>query len=621
MMVTNLSSFPSSLTVVHVPGGDVKQHRIDFIVNEDLKRMGCSGRSALSLHLPSDATRTKFRQLFRTSERVLCYSAVVELVKLCQLSLTVFGKLKREYTDGLLCDVTEKGLRDWWAEFGMDFYNEEPNDGTLGPMTIAGLLGMVIGARNRLGLCGAPVPKDAFDIPQLEKSIIYFQRQQRLERTGHLDRDTLGRLHRAVNKPTGADIFAVPRAIKSTVVDLSTRAVRSSNGIIDATAVETVDIEHFVRHISGDACKYLWQGKLRKGNPGTTTVTPPRRSSYEARAGSLSGDEDLPFFTGLPSRGQDPADSSPSAVSFQHQQHQLAYSGPVAINTFPSLESSASREATVSDLRKAVFKSMSGRMKDVASGISAGADYMRGRHQRSSTRELVNEDDASSAASTPSRQLPPEQKLPTAPPSPQIESLSQPISSEYPTTIPNSSVAASLHSPIPPTTTRRNSFSSYSKARNDAYLPSRASFSLAEEAVLAWSLPFEAPTPTAPPPPNPYFERLRAQVRTLETNMTHLYQVLEDKSAAVGTAQRGGVSGIENERERVREAVREAEVLGARMRYEIGVVEGKVLDLEEAVGNLGRFVEEVEAEVGVLEGSDEEKRRRRRGWWAWLWGK
>ena len=67
IMVTNLSSFPSALTVVHVPGGDVKLHRTDFIVNEDLKRMGCSGRSALSLHHPSDATQTRFRQLFRTS--------------------------------------------------------------------------------------------------------------------------------------------------------------------------------------------------------------------------------------------------------------------------------------------------------------------------------------------------------------------------------------------------------------------------------------------------------------------------------------------------------------------------------------------------------------------------
>lgn len=45
LMVTNLSSFPSSLTVIPVPDGDVRKHREDFIVNENLKRLGCSGRS------------------------------------------------------------------------------------------------------------------------------------------------------------------------------------------------------------------------------------------------------------------------------------------------------------------------------------------------------------------------------------------------------------------------------------------------------------------------------------------------------------------------------------------------------------------------------------------------
>ena len=45
LLVTNLSSFPSALTVIPVPDGDIREHRKDFIVNENLKRMGCSGRS------------------------------------------------------------------------------------------------------------------------------------------------------------------------------------------------------------------------------------------------------------------------------------------------------------------------------------------------------------------------------------------------------------------------------------------------------------------------------------------------------------------------------------------------------------------------------------------------
>ena len=38
LMVTNLSGFPSALTVIPVPDGDVKRHREDFFVNENLKR-------------------------------------------------------------------------------------------------------------------------------------------------------------------------------------------------------------------------------------------------------------------------------------------------------------------------------------------------------------------------------------------------------------------------------------------------------------------------------------------------------------------------------------------------------------------------------------------------------
>ena len=39
ILVTNLSSFPSALTVIPVADGDLHKHRQMFIVNEDLKRL------------------------------------------------------------------------------------------------------------------------------------------------------------------------------------------------------------------------------------------------------------------------------------------------------------------------------------------------------------------------------------------------------------------------------------------------------------------------------------------------------------------------------------------------------------------------------------------------------
>ena len=270
LMVTNLSSFPSSLTVISVPDGDVKKHRKDYIVNEDLKRLGCSGRAGLNLKPPTPATEAKFYQLYRTSERVPFYDAVMELVRLCQMALTVFGKLPSEYVDGLLCDITERAVNDWWTDIGTDLYNIEPSDGILGPTTVSALLGTLFGARNRLHASGAPVPKDVFDNIGFKKGISSFQKSQKLERTRRLDRRTLDRLHRVTAKAAKGEGWTVPRAVKSTVAELGGKGGEMVMGIVGArdkagiSEVETLDIVRFVQLVQGERSKWLWHGKQRK---------------------------------------------------------------------------------------------------------------------------------------------------------------------------------------------------------------------------------------------------------------------------------------------------------------------------------------------------------------------
>jgi len=221
LMITNLSGFPSSLTVIPVPDGDLRKHRFDFFVSENLKRMGCSGRVGLTLSAPNSATVAKFHQLYKTSDKNSIFQAVIELVKLCQAALNIFDKLDFEYADGLLCDITEKAANDWWLDIGAEFYNIEPHDGILGPTTVAALLGLLMGARNRLSAVGAPVPKDPFEIEGMKRGISHFQKSQRLERTRRLDRHTLDRLHRTSAKAANAEGWSVPRAVKSTVAELS----------------------------------------------------------------------------------------------------------------------------------------------------------------------------------------------------------------------------------------------------------------------------------------------------------------------------------------------------------------------------------------------------------------
>lgn len=271
LMVTNLSGFPSSLTVIPVPDGDIRKHRADFFVNEDLKRLNCAGRVGTTISTPAAATTAKFYQLYRTSDKNDVYDSVIELVRLCQSALMLFDRLEIDYADGLLCDVTERAINDWWLDIGSTYYNVEPHDGILGPTTVAGLLGLLMGARNRLHSLGAPVAKDAFDVEAMKKGIGSFQKQQRVQRTRRLDRKTLDRLHRATAKAANSDgYWAVPKAVKSTVAELSGKGGEMVMDVVGRrdragiAEIETCDMERFVQLVQGERAKWLWYGKSLK---------------------------------------------------------------------------------------------------------------------------------------------------------------------------------------------------------------------------------------------------------------------------------------------------------------------------------------------------------------------
>lgn len=286
LMVTDLGGFPSSLTVISVPDGDVNKHREDFIVNENLKRLGCAGRAGLKLQYPPAATEAKFHQLYRTSERVPLYNAVTALIKLCQTALMMFDKLAPEYVDGLLCDVTEAAITDWWADIGMDLYDIDLDNGVVGPTAVAALLGTLLGARNRLHAYGAPVGKDAFDIVNLKRGIGSFQKSEKLKRTRRLDRQTLEKLHRVTAKAASSDKWA--GAVRTTVAELGGKGGemvmgmvggRGKGGIAD---IETLDMDTFASLVTGEKAKWLWRGK-------------PRKSSHDNGFTNVRGASDMMF--------------------------------------------------------------------------------------------------------------------------------------------------------------------------------------------------------------------------------------------------------------------------------------------------------------------------------------
>ena len=368
ILVTNLSGFPSSLTIINIPDGDVRKHREDFVVNENLKRLGCSGRIGISITPPTLAAEAKFHQLYRTSEKVDLYKSVIELVKLCQAALMLFGNLEPEYADGLLCDVTEQAVTDWWQNIGTELYKTEPSDGILGPTTVSALLGTLLGARNRLHAFGAPVSKDVFNIDATKKAIYHFQKQMHLKRKNRLDRSTLRSLHEATAKQASAEGWMVPRAVKSTVAELSGKGGEMVMDMVgrdrgSLAEVETTDIEKFAQLVRGERAKWLWQGKARR----RTT-----RDLFDEHPGQISSrlDDDI----GLAS----PVETAPEDEALVEPKHRQPL--PKHART-PTVE--------VPDQRKAVLKKrFRGATLKKKGHTSKSSQEMLGRHGNESYDSL-----------------------------------------------------------------------------------------------------------------------------------------------------------------------------------------------------------------------------------------
>ena len=381
-MVTNLSSFPSALTVIPVPDGDIRKHRQLFLVNEDLKRLGCSGRSGLTLTAPAEGTQAKFLSLYKVSDRIPFFAAVTELIKLCQVALYMFEKLEPEYIDGLLCDVTEKAIGNWWTEVGAEHYNFEPNDGILGPTTVAALLGMLMGARNRLYWYGAPVSKDVFDIESTKRGISYFQKSFKLARTKRLDRPTLLKLHVVTAKAAAGEGWGVQKAVKSRINEIGGKrgelvmemvSGKDKGGLAD---VETLDLEQFITFAYGERAKWLWFGK-------------PRRTTVDLTDGDASGTN--PSFGADEGSGQAmfraqtlPAEDDPE-MKRKEDMHTV-YSDIPPGSASSVVESPGEKEA----LRRNVLKSVAGKMSDARSGLGRIKDAVGGSRRGHASRQSIS---------------------------------------------------------------------------------------------------------------------------------------------------------------------------------------------------------------------------------------
>ncbi|CCC08020.1 unnamed protein product [Sordaria macrospora k-hell] len=707
LMVTNLSSFPSALTVIPVPDGDLRHNLRVFIVNENLKRLGCSGRSGLTLSDPTPATQAKFTQLYKISEKISFQDAVVELVKLCQVALFIFGLLDQVYIDGLLCDVTEAAINSWWTDIGSEYFNIEPTDGILGPTTVAALLGTLVGARNRLSYCNAPVSKDVFDVDCTKRGIGAFQKSQKLERTRRLDRQTLLKLHQLTAKAAAGEGWGVQKAVKSTVAEIGGKRGELVIGMVGGRDkgnigdIETLDLDKFIKLTTGERPKWLWHGKPRRTLNDYDHTVPP--------FGAKDVKEDVLSQAGSRRAQSMPADEE-QEVEKATEELMGSYSAPPAsaastmdINSGPS-----DKDA----LRKTVFKSVAGKVSDARSGLGRIRDAvgtgLRSHVNRPSKDDAPNAPapislapsiaslaQSSTALTSPvavgrafTWRLRPEEYLNGI--KERYPNDSTPVlsiastTSGTPSVIRQSSglrrretevtrsepgvaeIAKSLDAPIitksvpdpndllGPIQTlerttnlpisllqRRHSVHVFTPSlyidqlSNEAKYSRRLSFSAAEDAVLGWDevydisslLPsdaahqqlsdgalFETQAELArslyahlavlQSDLSPWVSSKLSSVESLDETFTRQQHELQSLYLHVSDAyQRNRHSGEEivgEERHRLNEAVKDVEVLVAKLEYEIGALVDKVQDVEDGVGRFEMQVADVERRAEEL---------------------
>ncbi|KAF9567298.1 hypothetical protein CPC08DRAFT_703209 [Agrocybe pediades] len=211
LMVTSLAHFRSDYTIVQIPGGDFNQVKDQLYANINLLRIGCSGRTALTLEDPSESTKERFISLYSLPDpapptsvdhlplqaqsrpslsfnnstsslpssrkdarsRECFVTTVLELIKLVQAGLALFGMpnmttVPHNLTfDGLLCDDTVQGIHLWTSHTGGPCVGLEPTQRTPDPLFVSALLSLVLSIRNKLAYLGYShlLPRDPFLYP------------------------------------------------------------------------------------------------------------------------------------------------------------------------------------------------------------------------------------------------------------------------------------------------------------------------------------------------------------------------------------------------------------------------------------------------------------------------
>ncbi|KAI8978415.1 hypothetical protein BDB01DRAFT_799769 [Pilobolus umbonatus] len=163
IMLVDLTELRFDRDPILVPNGDYDACITQAYVNINLRRTNCTGRISLTLLSPNPTSEEKFRSSYKIADAAEFNDAVINLVKLVQKSLFLFGLLKEDYIDGLICNETKVALWIFHSQYGpvksIDFSGKEP---WLEPHLMASIVSKLLVCRNKLQDLNFTNVKDPF---------------------------------------------------------------------------------------------------------------------------------------------------------------------------------------------------------------------------------------------------------------------------------------------------------------------------------------------------------------------------------------------------------------------------------------------------------------------------
>ncbi|KAG8900905.1 hypothetical protein FRB99_005674 [Tulasnella sp. 403] len=328
IMTTFLPNFRPDLTIVQIPGGNFRAIQNQFYANIDLLRMGCTGRSALTLDEPYESTKEKFIQIYHFPEYIAQHpnlststktgpntpitptpssslhgtnsllsasgsgiksgkssrfshnegppvfqATVLNFVKLVQSALSLFGlfDVAEEERDGLLCDVTVDGIRKCIQTIS-SLVDIVPTERVLDPSAVAAIFSLVISVRNKLHALGFSHRADSKHHSHSSSTTSLSSTTRHRTITPYLTYDLIKRINRVYSeKNRSPEPYKVHRVIK--------------HKIDDSIALASNISESLASNISGGLRSSASALGLRSG--GTVFDNPSLGVEHAAALGSL----------------------------------------------------------------------------------------------------------------------------------------------------------------------------------------------------------------------------------------------------------------------------------------------------------------------------------------------